>query len=381
MRPDSTSQWTFYEFFAGGGLARLGLGDSWRCVFANDYDPAKAAAYARAFGAEALHVGDVWNVAPAALPAGADLAWASFPCQDLSLAGERGGLAAPRSGAFWGFWRLIEAQGEAAPPVIALENVAGLVSSHGGADFRALAGALARAGYRVGALSIDAAHFTPQSRPRIFIVAARGPVAAHLVAAAPCAPFHSEALIAAAASLPAETKRAWTWWRAPTPPLRNLSLADVLEDDAAVAWRSTEDTDRLLALMAPRQRAHVEMLRAAGGRAIGAAFRRIRSEGGVKVQRVEARFDGIAGCLRTPAGGSSRQMLLVIENGDVKSRLMSARECARLMGAPDEYPLPTTTTAALHLMGDAVAAPVVRWLGEHLLAPLAAGARSRRRVA
>jgi DNA (cytosine-5)-methyltransferase 1 len=165
----------FYEFFAGGGLARLGLEPDFACVFANDIDPAKAHAYAAAFGDAAMRVGDIWALSPADTPGQAALAWASFPCQDVSLAGARRGLAAPRSGAFWGFHRLIERLGDAgrAPDVLALENVCGLLSSHGGADFIALVHALDDLGYRVGALEIDAALFVPQSRPRLFIVAAR----------------------------------------------------------------------------------------------------------------------------------------------------------------------------------------------------------------
>ena len=80
--------------------------------------------------------------------ADASLAWASFPCQDLSLAGERRGLNAPRSGAFWGFWNIIEKLGPRAPRTLAIENVAGLLSSHGGRDFAMLVTQLADAGYR-----------------------------------------------------------------------------------------------------------------------------------------------------------------------------------------------------------------------------------------
>src|SRR5262245_51726078 len=97
-----------YEFFAGGGLARLGLEGDFTCAFANDIDPQKAAAYAAAFGPDLFRHGDIWALTAADLPGRAALAWASFPCQDLSLAGARGGLDAPRSGTFWGFHRLIE---------------------------------------------------------------------------------------------------------------------------------------------------------------------------------------------------------------------------------------------------------------------------------
>lgn len=371
---------SFYEFFAGGGLARIGLGSTWRCLFANDIDRQKVAQYSAVFGAREIVEGDVGALDASALPRGADLAWASFPCQDLSLAGARGGLSAPRSGAFWGFWRTIEALGDDAPKVIALENVAGLLTSHAGADFAALVSVLCGAGYRVGALTIDASSFLPQSRPRVFIVATRGAVPGALQSQDPGA-FHSTALVEGARALPPEAKRAWVWWRLPEPPRRNTTLSALLEADDDVAWRDQSETARLLALMAPRQRAQIDALRASRVRHIGAAFRRMRMENGVKVQRVEARFDGLAGCLRTPAGGSSRQTLLVVEDGSVRSRLLTPRECARLMGLGDDYPLPSSASAALHLMGDAVAAPVVRWLGEHLLAPLAAAARKTARAA
>ena len=102
----------------------------------------------------------------------------------------------------------------------------------------------------------------------------------------------------------------------------------------------------------------------------------MRIEDGVRVQRAEVRFDGLAGCLRTPRGGSSRQTLVVVENGQVRSRLISAREGARLMGLPDGYRLPKAATGALHVIGDGVAAPVVRWLAGEILEPLLAAPRT-----
>jgi DNA (cytosine-5)-methyltransferase 1 len=372
----------FYEFFCGGGLARLGLEPEFECVFANDIDPAKGRAYATAFGGQNLCVGDVWKLSAGDLPGQAALAWASFPCQDVSLAGARRGLAAPRSGAFWGFHRLIEklAAEKRAPDILALENVCGLLSSHGGADFTALTHALDGLGYRVGALEIDAAHFVPQSRPRLFIVAARR-APAELSAAGPCEPFHTPALRAVVTRLPETLRKHFVWWRLPTPPARNTRLSDLLDEDAAVAWNSDEQTERLLAQMSPLQRARVDAFREGGAREVGAVFRRIRIEHGVRVQRAEARFDGLAGCLRTPAGGSSRQLLVFIEGQQTRSRLVSPREAARLMGAPDHYPLPPNQTAALHLLGDAVCAPAVRWLSQHLLAPLAGASAAARKSA
>ncbi|MET0181460.1 MAG: DNA cytosine methyltransferase [Caulobacterales bacterium] len=365
-----------YEFFAGGGFARLGLEPSFRCVLANDFSPAKARAYRAAFGGDHLSEADVWSLTPADLPGTAALAWASFPCQDVSLAGGRAGLDGARSGAIWGFLNIIsalDAEGRA-PETLALENVTGLLTSNGGADFAALIEALAARCYKVGALEIDAALFVPQSRPRLFVIATRSKPDSDLVSAAPSAPFHSPGLIAAAERLPLHVRAAWQWWRLPTPPARNTALIDLLDKNAPLD--DEEKTRRLLAMMTPLQRARVlEMQRASknddGRKYAGALFRRIRIEDGVRVQRAEARFDGVAGCLRTPAGGSSRQTVLIIQDGKVRSRLISPREAARLMGVPDEYPLPARTNEALHLFGDGVCVSVVRWLSDHLLAPLA----------
>ena len=356
---------SFLEFFAGGGMARVGLGEGWACVFANDFDAVKAATYRDNFAdAEThFHEGDVFALDAGALPT-ADLAWASSPCQDFSLAGGRAGLTGGRSSAFFGFWTLMKALSAAgrAPPVIVIENVVGLLTSHGGADFSALCRALAEEGYRFGALEIDAGAFVPQSRPRVFVVATRLPAQALTGASA----FHTRAVREAAARLPEDLKAGWIWWGVPSPPARNTDLAVVLEPDAAVTWNPPERTRALLALMAPAHREAVERRVKAGGRAVGAVFRRMR--GGE--QRAEVRFDGLAGCLRTPRGGSSRQTLLVIERGEVRSRLVTPREGARLMGLPDAYRLPRSQTAGLQVIGDGVAAPVVRWLAETLIEPL-----------
>ena len=66
-----------------------GFGDNWRCLFANDFDRKKAATYRRNWGSGEMHCGDVRDVTTDDLPDEADLAWASFPCQDLSLARKR----------------------------------------------------------------------------------------------------------------------------------------------------------------------------------------------------------------------------------------------------------------------------------------------------
>jgi DNA (cytosine-5)-methyltransferase 1 len=362
---------TFYEFFAGGGMARLGLGADWACAFANDFDAAKAATYRANFvdAADHLHEGDVWKLSPADLPGRADLAWASSPCQDFSLAGARAGLAGGRSSAFFGFWRLVEAlNGEGrAPRVIVIENVGGLLTSHGGADFAALGAALVAQGYRFGALEIDAQAFLPQSRPRVFVIATRQPPPASLIGDSV---FRTRAVQLAAQRLPPDLAAHWIDWRLPAPPPRNTDLAALLEDDDAVAWHAPERTAAWLAMLSPLHRARLEAAQARGERRIGAVFRRMRTEQGQRVQRAEIRFDGLAGCLRTPRGGSSRQVIVCVEDERVRTRLLTPREAARLMGLPDSYRLPKAATRALHVAGDGVATPVVRWLTRELLEPL-----------
>ena len=116
-------------------MARAGLGDSWRCVLANDIDAKKGASYAANWGSEKLKLCDIADLTTADLLGRIDLAWVSPPCQDISLAGDRAGLDGMRSGAFWPWWRLMQglrADGRA-PRLIVIENVTGLLSSHGDA--------------------------------------------------------------------------------------------------------------------------------------------------------------------------------------------------------------------------------------------------------
>ncbi|MFN4295359.1 MAG: DNA cytosine methyltransferase [Brevundimonas sp.] len=358
-----------YEFFAGGGLAGLGL-TGFRTTFANDLDRAKAASWrANHADPDILKLADVWDLTPSDLPGRADLAWASSPCQDVSLAGARGGLDARRSGAFWGFWRLMTGLAEQgrAPRLIVIENVMGLLTSNQGRDFAAVCQALHDGGYVFGAVEADAALWLPQSRPRLFIIASREPVAGGEEGEHP---FHTGRIRAAQAALPDELKAGWIWWRLAAPARRNTDLAALLQPDQSAGWLDETSAAALLDLLSPLHRARLDAVIASGERRVGAAYRRVRTENGAKIQRLEIRFDGLAGCLRTPAGGSSRQFVVVCEGGRARVRRLTGREAARLMGLPESYALPASEVAALKLMGDAVAVPVVRALADQILRPL-----------
>jgi len=369
---------SFYEFFAGGGMARAGLGKKWECLFANDIDARKGASYAANWGDKDLKIVNVGMLKTADLPGHADLAWASFPCQDLSLAGAGAGLKGERSGTFWPFWHLMKELGEEdrGPAVVVLENVCGALTSHDGKDFAAIGAALAGSGYRFGALVIDAVNFVPQSRPRLFIVGVRSDlkIPQRLIAPEPGAHWHSSALCSAYVKLSEKSKAAWVWWKLPAPPALKLTFADLIEDEPqGVVWHMAAETRRLLDMMSPINRKKVEEVKRAGRRMVGGIYKRTRKdENGERVQRAEIRFDDLAGCLRTPGGGSSRQSIMIVEGDKVRSRLLAPREAARLMGLADSYKLPENYNEAYHLAGDGLVVPVVRFLAVHLLEPLAA---------
>jgi DNA (cytosine-5)-methyltransferase 1 len=369
---------TYYEFFAGGGMVRAALTPDWKCLFANDIDPKKGGTYTANWGNQEFKLGDIYDVKVSDLPGRADLAWASFPCQDLSLAGAGAGLKGERSGTFWGFWTAIHAlkMKRRAPRVLVLENVCGTLTSHGGRDFAEICAALASLNYDFGAVVIDAALFVPQSRPRLFVVAVlrSEKIPEGQQASTPSSCWHPRALQSAHQLLPPHVRKRWIWWKMPQPRPRRTSFADLVETDPrGVEWHTPAETARLLNLMSPTHRMKVATAKKTNVLTIGTIYKRTRKDqNGKKIQRAEVRFDEIAGCLRTPSGGSSRQLLLIVERRDVRSRLLSPREAARLMGLSENYILPKNYNESYHLAGDGVVVPAVRHLADHLIRPMIA---------
>ncbi|ERI35595.1 cytosine methyltransferase [Arthrobacter sp. AK-YN10] len=366
----STARPKVLEFFAGIGLARMGLESAgFRVAWANDFEPDKWAMYEGQFSDDPEHtfsLGDIGAVKATDLPVDAKLAWASSPCTDLSLAGSRAGLAGTQSGTFWHFIRLMEDLGpEKRPEVAVLENVHGLVTSHGGDDLVAAIRAFNELGYSVDVLAIDARRFLPQSRPRIFLVGAQNPPE-------DCAEPNSE------------LRPDWLQWiygdptlrthRAalPAPPSPQLTGLGQLVEEMQTndeRWWDQERTDAFVASLSPTQRDRVNTLRRTSGVKYRTAYRRTRN--GVAVW--EVRPDDVSGCLRTARGGSSKQAVVRLGNKRLQVRWMTPLEYARLMGAGD-YDLSTArTNQALFGFGDAVAVPVVEWLAENYLMPLIKG--------
>jgi DNA (cytosine-5)-methyltransferase 1 len=294
------------------------------------------------------------------------LATASFPCNDLSLAGARKGLAGEQSSAFWGFVEILTKLGRRRPPLVLLENVTGFLTSHDGDDFRDALLALNRLGYAVDAFIIDAVRFVPQSRQRLFVVATRTREVSTINETPSF--YESEARPHALADF-----MLWNpeinWSIRPLPPLPDLHprLEGILEDLPLISpiWWSRERCDYLLNQMSPKHRDLADRMIRGQRTSYGTVFRRVRNGKSM----AELRTDGIAGCLRTPRGGSGRQILVAAGQGKFRVRLLTPRECARLMGA-DDFIIKVPANQALFGFGDAVCVPVIEWIARNYLNPV-----------
>jgi DNA (cytosine-5)-methyltransferase 1 len=361
-------QKTIAEFFAGIGLMRIGLENAgWHLTFANDIDEDKKRMYEDHFGPSEEYIReDIHKLKPSQIPSVA-LATASFPCNDLSLAGARHGLAGAQSSAFWGFVDILKAMKHERrlPPLVLLENVTGFLSSHDGRDFEDALLALNDIGYAVDAFIIDAARFVPQSRQRLFVIGTR----AHQAYEINETPgfYESEVRPPALASfILMHPDINWRVRELPPLPRRAKLLADILEDlpPNHHMWWSRQRCDYMLNQMSPKHRAEADAMIRGNTIRHGTVFRRVRNGKSM----AELRTDGVAGCLRTPRGGSGRQILLVAGKGHFRVRLLTGRECARLMGA-DDFKLKVPLNQALFGFGDAVCVPVIEWIATNYLNP------------
>lgn len=365
---DSAMLWperSFAEFFAGIGLMRMGLEQAgWSIKFANDIDEQKYSMYKGHFGGEAHFVlGDVHELSAADVPTVA-LMTASFPCNDLSLAGTRRGLNGKQSSALWGFTRIVKEMGMRRPPLILLENVVGFLTANKGEDFRRTLLMLNHLGYSVDVFILNAAYFVPQSRERLFIVAKQESSFGRQQSSwLPESEVRPKALIKTILGNP---DICWSVKELPPLPQRSVALKSILDDlpDDAPEWWSTQRAEYLLNQMSPRHREKAEAMIAEEGWAYGTVFRRMRND----KSTAELRTDGIAGCLRTPRGGSAKQILFKAGKGSYQVRLITPTEAARLMGA-EEFHISGSIDQALFGFGDAVCVPVIKWIANNYLNP------------
>jgi len=364
------NQRLFAEFFAGIGLMRLGLEKAgWKIAFANDIDPTKERIYQNHFkdSINHFHLGDIHHLKSNQVP-NVGLATASFPCTDLSLAGRREGLSGSQSSAFWGFVNVLKEMGERRPPIVLLENVEGFLTSHNGQDFKEALLALNGLGYSVDTFIVDAVRFVPQSRVRLFVVGHQSAGEPEKVSEKQLSFYQSDLRPKKLADFILKHPEInWCIRELPNLPKTNARLIDVIEEipETSKDWWNEQRVEYLLNQTFDRHRVLIETAKKGSEYTYLTAFRREREGRSM----AEIRSDGIAGCLRTPKGGSARQILLRVGKREISIRLLSPRECARLMGA-DEYIISGNINQALFGFGDAVCVPVVTWIGENYLNPL-----------
>lgn len=358
--------YTAAEFFAGIGLVRLALErQGWSIQFANDIDVDKAEMYRLNFPADHFQLGDIHKLKPDDIPT-CDLFTASFPCNDLSIAGAWAGLNGKESSAFWGLVEILKGIGRRRPPLVFLENVVGFLQSRGGKDFEMALLALNQLGYATDAFILNAVHWVPQSRARLFVIG-------RIDDGSPRNPFAMET-DARPASLfkfiNLHQNVRWNIRELPRLPKPRTRLTDILEDlpDDDPHWWDHARASYFFNQLSERHLMAARLMIGQNSYQYGTAFRRVRSGRSM----AELRTDGIAGCLRTPRGGSARQILFKAGKGKYQVRLLTARECARLQGVPDAYKIGVPLNQALFGFGDAVCVPAVEWIAKHYLTPLAA---------
>lgn len=361
-KPNGGGPFKAAEFFAGIGLVRLALeNEGWNVVFANDIDPDKAEMYRRKWPQDDhLVVGDIHKLDADELPT-CDLFTASFPCNDLSIAGKWEGLNGKESSAFWGFMRIIRDLGSRRPRLVLLENVVGFLMSHGGADFEQALLALNELGYTVDAFILNAVHWTPQSRARLFVVAKldEGVERTSIANVSDVRPELLQKFIFTHPEI------LWDIQKLPVLPKHSVRLEGIIDRSAKAeeSWWDGERTEYFMAQLSERHRADADRMIEGRSYSYATAFRRVRNGKSM----AELRTDGIAGCLRTPRGGSGRQILFKAGRGKYQVRLLTARECARLQGVPEDYPIDVPLNQALFGFGDAVCVPAVQWIAANYL--------------
>ena len=336
--------------------------EGFRVVFANDIDEVKERVYEANGGTTGFILSDIRELAGNDVP-DVELAVASFPCTDVSVAGGRAGLNGRHSSLVHEFLRIVDEMHDRKPQVILLENVLGFATSNAGKDLRATIANLNDLGYICDIVVLDAARFVPQSRPRIFIIAWPG------------IPTDPELLFMSDVRPPwiirfREQNPELALGALQLPPLPHCSetLADMVDrlgpDDST--WWTDERLQKFLDSLSAIQAARLQRLKSSHSVRWATAYRRTRHTKAVW----EIRGDDISGCLRTGKGGSSRQALVEAGLGEVRARWMTAREYCRLQGSPDTDLAGITENQGRFALGDAVCVPVISWLARSALAPL-----------
>ena len=283
-----------------------------------------------------------------------------FPCQDVSVAGRREGLAGERSGLWFDFHRIID---RVRPGWVVIENVPGLLSSNGGRDFAIILRGLVECGYGVAWRILDAQYFgVPQRRRRVFIVGHLGSGRAAEVL------FESEGGggdIAegrkAGQIAPAISSK---WAKGTGGPSGDECQNLVTHTLTSGGHDAGEDgTGRGVPLVTTTFNGYTggaDDNDAQGGHLVMAFTERTRAEG----RTLEAQED-LAYALTNPGSGGRTQSRQIA--GSFGVRRLTPRECERLQGFTDDFTAGQADAPRYRQLGNAVAVPVAEWLGRRIM--------------
>lgn len=369
---------TAFEFFAGIGLIHEAIKPfGWEVTAANDNSAKKVAAYKLNYPGTSVLDDDV-NTLDVSGVGPVRLATASFPCIDLSQAGGRQGINGDKSSVVWAFLdRVADFQRAGyTPEFLFLENVPGLLSLHEGRSVDLLLHRIAELGYCFDLVQVDARHFTPQTRNRVFIIAVHGQ---NRFTRPSHVPDVSIRRYKVRETYQRNKDLPWVFFDFPALPHARYKLVDIVEkllpEDRR--WWSEEQMDYFWSHLERHHRPQLCQMVAPGVQRFLTSTRRGRRRG-VREQIINVRFDGAASCLRTPKGGSSAQFVIHLDGEAVRVRKLLGVEAARLQGVclPDASPdfkLHTTETEVLYGFGDAVCVPAVRWVFQHSIEAVLSG--------
>lgn len=308
---------TFVDLFAGIGGFRLGLQSvGGKCVFSSECDKWCRKTYAENFGEKPY--GDIRQLDEDEIPDHNVLA-AGFPCQPFSIAGvskkqslgrEHGFSDQTHGTLFFDVVRILDAK---EPEMFLLENVKNLKSHDGGKTFEVIKGALKELGYSVFHRVIDARYWVPQHRERIFLVG-----------------MHETAF--------AEDMR----FEFPEVPDNEPKLGSIVDDDVDEKYTLS---DKLWSFLQDYAEKH---------RKRGNGFGYGLCDKNSVARTLSARYY---------KDGSE----ILLDQGPGKNpRRLTPRECARLMGFPDDFAIPVSDTQAYKQFGNSVAVPVVKAIAKNI---------------
>ena len=315
-----SSQLKFIDLFCGIGGFRLAFEKAGcKCVWSSDWDKYSQTTYAANFG-ERPH-GDIHSVAVADIPA-FDILCAGFPCQPFSIAGVSKKISLGRKHGFEDekqgnlFFSIAEIIDYHRPSAFVLENVKNLRGHDKGRTFEIIHDTLTRAlGYSVSYRIIDARSVVPQHRERIFIVGFKSPVE----------------------------------FEFPEFPAEGPKLDAILDSRVDDKYTLTDHLWKYLQNYAEKHKA------AGNGFGFGLVTGRDVS------RTLSARYykDG--------------SEILVSQGRAKNPRRLTPRECARLMGYPEDFQIPVSDTQAYRQFGNSVVVPVVERVAKSVVACLEKG--------